>query len=519
MEKPDSEAVWSNWQILESRMNERIESILNFGSKDNNIGLIKAAKFYNACLDDSLMENKYLSDLRMLVKDLRGWPLVQDEVNLENYNWFKDILKITRLLGVHPIFKVNVNIDYRNTSSYALYIEPGDLIYPSYILKEPKKYPVEMKSYKFWILQTIKHLYKDKLRRNVKADVTKIPQFENVFSLLQRIDPKIIANYLMWYVVKDLSRETGNHLRLLNFMVDKSVMRIKSDITRKTECLNEVKRYFQNALVPQYTQQHLIPKTLETVKEMVYNIKNEFIKVIKRSYWLNDHTKNLAVEKIKYLKEYIGFPAWANNISQLNEFYNAVNITHSHLHNVIHLKNFLMEQNLKKYKQNVDEANWPSGSLDVNAYYSILQNAVFIPLGILEPPFFDPNIPEALNYGALGSLIGHEISHALDMTGRQANKFGNIGIWWIEEDILKYEKQTECYENFYNSLDVNGQLTIGENVADNVGIQISFSAFRKLKNSKVFTMIPNLETFSNEQLFFLAYSQMWCEITEKRTYL
>lgn len=95
-----------------------------------------------------------------------------------------------------------------------------------------------------------------------------------------------------------------------------------------------------------------------------------------------------------------------------------------------------------------------------------------------------------------------------NISGRQSNKYGIIGKWWLDDDIKKYENQTECYETFYNSLNVDGHLTIGENIADNVGIDISFSAFRKLKNHKVLTMIPHLETFSREQLFYLSYSQV-----------
>ncbi|XP_045477343.1 neprilysin-1-like [Harmonia axyridis] len=571
--KPDSEPVWSHWQILSSKINDRVERILNSEAKNGNIGLMKAAKFYNACLDINSREDKYLHDLRLLVKDLRGWPIAHDEVNLKDYNWFRDILKITRLLGAHPIFKVSVNIDYKNTSLYTLYIEPGNLIYPTYILKEPKKHPTEMKAYKFWILQTIRYLYGNITNRNVKLDVSRIIYFEtklaellerskneritfdslnqkfpfnwqsalklwvldkgmkfekndtlviknysyfvNVFNFLQRIDPILIANYLMWYTVKDLSRDTGSKMRELNFLVDRSVLGVTSDIEPKNECLNGVIKYFQNALLPTYLEKHSTEKMFQRVQTMVDNIKSEYIKLIKKSHWLNEQTRYLAIEKIKYMKEYIGYPNWAKNSTKINEFYEKVNVTTNHFRNVVNMKNFLEEKILLKYKTNLTEPIWPSGSFEINAFYSILQNAIFIPIGILQPPFFNPNVPEALNYGALGSLIGHEISHALDISGRQANKHGIIGKWWIEDDIQRYEKQVECYENLYDSLNVNGRSTIGENIADNIGIEISFLAFKKLKNQKVITLIPHLETFSKEQLFYLAYSQMWCETQEK----
>lgn len=133
--KPSSEPVWGKWQILSSTINDRIEDIINSDMKDMNVGLMKAAKFYQACLDINSKEKEYLDNLKLLLKSIRGWPIIQEKVNLKNFNWFRDILKITRLLGAHPIFKVSVNIDYKNTSVYTLYV--SFFIFISPFLKYP----------------------------------------------------------------------------------------------------------------------------------------------------------------------------------------------------------------------------------------------------------------------------------------------------------------------------------------------------------------------------------------------
>lgn len=128
----------------------------------------------------------------------------------------------------------------------------------------------------------------------------------------------------MWYTVKDLSRETGPQMRLLNFMVDSSVLGVQSDISPITECLNSVTHYFQYAFVPAYIENYKNEEMFLNIKNMIINIKSEFVKLIKHSQWFSGSTKQLAIEKIKYLKEYIGYPYWAKNLTILNQLYDQV---------------------------------------------------------------------------------------------------------------------------------------------------------------------------------------------------
>lgn len=123
------------------------------------------------------------------------------------------------------------------------------------------------------------------------------------------------------------------------------------------------------------------------------------------------------------------------------------------------------------------------------------------------------------NYGSLGSLIGHEVSHALDTTGRKFNKDGQLTTWWQEEDIAEYEKRSECFEQQYNKYGIDGYTTLGENIADNTGLVISYRAFRNTRASDYTVIIPDLGMYTNEQLFFISFAQLWCEISNENPLL
>lgn len=129
------------------------------------------------------------------------------------------------------------------------------------------------------------------------------------------------------------------------------------------------------------------------------------------------------------------------------------------------------------------------------------------------------NIFRVFNYGALGSLIGHEISHALDTTGRQFDKNGELKIWWHQTDIQEYESKSECFELQYNRYKIDGFTTLGENIADNVGLKISYSAFKNSRNSNFPIVLPNVSFYSNDQLFFISFAQLWCEISSVNEFL
>ncbi|MGE5360898.1 MAG: M13-type metalloendopeptidase, partial [Bacteroidales bacterium] len=175
---------------------------------------------------------------------------------------------------------------------------------------------------------------------------------------------------------------------------------------------------------------------------------------------------------------------------------------------------FEFRRDLNKIGKPVDPQEWQMTPPTVNAYYDPQQNNINFPAGILQPPFFDKNLDDAVNYGAIGAVIGHELTHGFDDEGRQFDATGNLRDWWSPEDARQFEARTACLVRQYGSyaavddVKVNGELTLGENTADNGGVRVSMMALLATLGG---TMPPSIDGFTPLQRFFLGWGQIWCQ--------
>jgi putative endopeptidase len=222
--------------------------------------------------------------------------------------------------------------------------------------------------------------------------------------------------------------------------------------------------------------------------------------------WMSDATKTQALKKLDAFGVKIGYPeTWRD--------YGGLTIDRtSLLSDVENARAFEFRRNLNKLGQPVDKKEWGMTPPTVNAYYNARRNEIVFPAGILQPPFFFPNADDAVNYGAMGAVIGHEMTHGFDDQGRKSDAEGNLRDWWAPEDAAKYVAQaTRVQKQFdefvvVDSLHVNGKLTLGEDIADLGGLSIAYGAFERSLAGKPHTKIDG---FTPEQRFFLAFAQIW----------
>ena len=212
------------------------------------------------------------------------------------------------------------------------------------------------------------------------------------------------------------------------------------------------------------------------------------------------------MEKLDAFHVKIGYPdKWKD--------YSALEIKNdSYWANIERASQWDYNEMIAKAGQPVDKDEWLMTPQTVNAYYNPTTNEICFPAAILQPPFFDMNADDAMNYGAIGVVIGHEMTHGFDDQGRQYDKDGNLKEWWTEEDAEKFKERAQVMVNFFDSIEVapgvhaNGQLTLGENIADHGGLQVSFQAF---KNATANAPLETVDGFTPEQRFFLAYANVW----------
>lgn len=252
------------------------------------------------------------------------------------------------------------------------------------------------------------------------------------------------------------------------------------------------------------------PEAKTAAIEMVKNIEKAMAGDISNQDWMAVKTKELAVKKLAAIENKMGYPDKWRDYSRLevkkDDWFG--NFTRAAV--------FEMHRQLNKIGKPVDRGDWDMSAPTVNAYYHPTLNTINFPAGILQPPFFDAERDPALNYGGIGGVIGHELTHGFDDQGRKFDGAGNMNEWWTEADAKEYEKRSGCFVNEYSSftvagnLPVNGKLTLGENTADNGGLRLALMA---LNSDSVIKPAKPIDGFTQQQRVFLGWAQVWCENT------
>lgn len=265
---------------------------------------------------------------------------------------------------------------------------------------------------------------------------------------------------------------------------------------------------------------------------IIHEIKSQFIKKLRAAEWMSKDVQGLSIEKVHNIVQKIGYPTKSPNIqdsSDIKDYYNSVNITKdAYFTNAISLANFDNKREWSALCKPTDRDEWGMTADTVNAYYNPAGNEIVFPAGIMQAPvFYDPSLPQYLSYGAFGAVSGHELSHAFDSSGRHYDKTGNFTDWWDSKTVQAFEEKVQCFIDQYHeftvsdpngaALHVNGKLTLGENLADAGGLSAAFLAWQRVDAKNPSQVLPGLQGFSKEQVFFMSYANFWCGKTRPET--
>jgi putative endopeptidase len=268
------------------------------------------------------------------------------------------------------------------------------------------------------------------------------------------------------------------------------------------------------ALGKLYVEKAFKPEAKQRVNDMVKNMQVVFKDRIQHLDWMSSETKEKAVAKLDKFSVKIGYPDNWRDYSKLE-----IDPSQSYVVNVITAMKFEYDRELDKIGKPVDRTEWIMNPHQVNAYYNPSLNEIVFPAGILQPPFFDMNADDAYNYGAIGAVIGHEMTHGFDDQGKQFDAEGNLRNWWTMDDSIKFANKTAAIVDQFNAytvldtIHVNGKLTLGENIADLGGLTIALDALKRTETGKRNDTIFGL---SAEQRFFMAWENSWkCNSTEE----
>ena len=255
-----------------------------------------------------------------------------------------------------------------------------------------------------------------------------------------------------------------------------------------------------------YVEKYFPEQAKKQMLDLVGNLQTSLGQRINNLSWMSDETKEKAQEKLATFHVKIGYP------DKWKDYSNLAIADDSYWDNVKRANQWGYAEMIDKVGKPVDKDEWLMTPQTVNAYYNPTTNEICFPAAILQYPFFDMNADEAFNYGAIGVVIGHEMTHGFDDMGRQYDKDGNLNDWWTEEDTKNFNERAQVLVDYFDKIEVapglnaNGKFTLGENIADHGGLQVSHQAF---KNATANKPIEVVDGFTPDQRFFLAYANVW----------
>lgn len=317
-----------------------------------------------------------------------------------------------------------------------------------------------------------------------------------------------LKTYAEAKVISGATSKLSDDFRKASFELRKAMVGSKQDQPRWKRAVAVVSDRLGEAIGKMYVERYFPESSKKRMLELVHNLQTALAQRIDEATWMGDATKAQAKDKLSNFIVKIGYPDKWKNYDGLQ-----VNDSLSLYENLCNISRWATDDYIaKRVNKKVDKTVWQMTPQTINAYYDPSTNEICFPAAILQPPFFDPNADDAVNYGAIGGVIGHEMSHGFDDQGSQFDKYGNQRNWWTAQDKKNFDARTKVLADWFSSFDVlpgikvNGKQTLGENIGDNGGLNISF---RALQNSMKEHPLAVKDGFTPEQRFFLAWGRVW----------
>lgn len=328
-----------------------------------------------------------------------------------------------------------------------------------------------------------------------------------VEKILAEETPEALQNVYLWHAIDMAAGYVDDQSRNLSFAFWGTALSGKTqDRPRWKRAVSSVEGCLGEALGQLYVAKYFPPAAKERMEKLVANLQQALGERIDAQDWMSDETKKVAHEKLDAFYVKVGYPdKWTD--------YSTLQIGNSYLQNILSCKEWAIQDMIAKHlNKPVDKDEWYMTPQTVNAYYNPTTNEICFPAGILQPPFFDMEADDAFNYGAIGVVIGHEMTHGFDDQGSKYDKNGNLSQWWTEEDTKRFNERIQVMRDYHDSIEVlpglhsNGSLTLGENMADHGGLMVAYQAF---VNATAQAPLSDKDGFTPAQRFFLAYANVW----------
>lgn len=562
-EIPASESRWGTFNILGDNNNAILKDILENASKSKSAAgsdpqLI--GDFYSSCMDEAAIEKAGAKPLQPYFKQIDKIKTVEE---LQNQ------IALMHNSGFPAVFGFGGGADLKNSSMVIVNAGQGGLTLPNrdYYTKDDAKSVETRQKFMEYMTNMFKNLgdkpktaeanaktVMDIQMRLAKASLTQVELrnpdnrynkisldeaqkitpnlswakymntrgvpavsefnigqtafFKEVNTMLTEIPIENWKTYLRFMTVNSAAPTLSKKFADENFnFFGKYLSGAKERQPRWKTCVNATDNNLGEALGEEYIKRAFKPEARARMNELIDNLLAAMKDRVSNLEWMGDETKVQAQRKLSTFKRKIG------SSDKLRGYKGLTVDGKSYAENVRRSREFQIRRNLQDINQPVDRTRWNFTPPTVNASYSGTNNDITFPAGILQPPFFNFEADDAINYGAIGGVIGHEISHGFDDSGSRFDADGNLKMWWTSEDRTKFEERAACVVKQFNEYEVqpglfiNGKLTLGENIGDFAGLTVAYEAFKKSLEGK--PRPEKIDGFTPEQRFFLGWAQVW----------
>uniref|UniRef100_A0A672L822 endothelin-converting enzyme 1 n=1 Tax=Sinocyclocheilus grahami TaxID=75366 RepID=A0A672L822_SINGR len=555
---PDGRSRWSTFNSIWDQNQAVLKHLLENGTfNSSSEAERKTQSYYLSCLNEQRIEELGAQPLIDLIAKIGGWNITEswDKDN------FLDVLKIVSgPYRAQPFFTVGVSVDPKNSNSNVIQVDQSGLFLPSrdyYLNKTNEKV---LKAYLDYMVELGLLLGGDKNSTRVQmqkildfetalANIT-VPQDErrdeeklyhkitiadlqvlapavewldylnSVLPPLELNDTEPVVVYAKEYLqqVSDLINKT-DHSLLNNYMIWNLVQKGASSLDQRFENAQD------KLLESLYGTKKVCVVGLcscqsdnSVAEGMINEIRTAFKDALDDLNWMDEQTRQAAKDKADAIYDMIGFPDFILDSKELDDVYDGVIPTNILIrNNMINFYNFSARVMADQLRKPPNRDQWSMTPPTVNAYYMPTKNGIVFPAGILQAPFYAQHHPKALNFGGIGVVMGHELTHAFDDQGREYDKDGNLRPWWQNSSVDAFKNRTECMIDQYtqytiNGEHINGKQTLGENIADNGGLKAAYHAYRSwVKKNGEEKRLPAVN-LTNDQLFFVGFAQVWCSV-------
>uniref|UniRef100_A0A286XUY4 endothelin-converting enzyme 1 n=1 Tax=Cavia porcellus TaxID=10141 RepID=A0A286XUY4_CAVPO len=574
---PDGRSRWNTFNSLWDQNQAVLKHLLeNATFNSSSEAERKTQRFYLSCLQVERIQELGARPLRDLIDKIGGWNITGpwDQDN------FMEVLKaVAGTYRATPFFTVYVNADSKSSNSNIIQVDQSGLFLPSRdyylnrtVLAAYLDYmeelglllggqPASTREQMWQVLELETQLANITVPQDQRRDEEKIyhkmsiselqalapsvdwleflsfllaplelsdsepvvvygtDYLQQVSDLINRTEPSVLNNYLIWNLVQKTTASLDRRFESAQEKLLETLYGTKKSCTPRWQtCISNTDDALGFALGSLFVKATFDRQSKEIAEGMISEIRSAFEEALDMLAWMDEKTRQAAKEKADAIYDMIGFPDFILEPKELDDVYDGYEVSEdSFFQNMLNLFNFSAKVMADQLRKPPSRDQWSMTPQTVNAYYLPTKNEIVFPAGILQAPFYARNHPKALNFGGIGVVMGHELTHAFDDQGREYDKEGNLRPWWQNESLAAFRNHTACMEEQYSQYQVNGERlnglqTLGENIADNGGLKAAYNAYTAwLRKHGEEQRLPAVG-LTNHQLFFVGFAQVWCSV-------